>query len=73
MMVQILRLRIQWILLKEQRPHMIHGLATGNSLLQIEMLTDPDVTGTFKGLHLPKDVVDKFYFKNAQNGFRTEQ
>jgi hypothetical protein len=29
-------------------------------------LTDPDVTGSFKGLHLPKEVVDKFYFKNAQ-------
>ena len=29
-------------------------------------LTDPDVTGSFKGLRLPKEVVDKFYFKNAQ-------
>ena len=29
-------------------------------------LTDPDVTGSFKGLHLPKEVVDKLYFNNAQ-------
>jgi predicted TIM-barrel fold metal-dependent hydrolase len=29
-------------------------------------LTEPDVTGSFKGLHLPKEVVDKIYFKNAQ-------
>jgi len=31
-----------------------------------ETLTDPEVTGSYKGLHLPKEVVDKFYFKNAQ-------
>jgi hypothetical protein len=29
-------------------------------------LTDASVTGSFKGLHLPKEVVDKLYFKNAQ-------
>ena len=32
-------------------------------------LTEPDVTGRFKGLHLPKEVVDKIYFKNAQKWF----
>ncbi|HUQ65444.1 MAG TPA: amidohydrolase family protein [Flavitalea sp.] len=29
-------------------------------------LTDEAVSGSFKGLHLPKEVVDKIYFKNAQ-------
>ena len=33
-------------------------------------LTDPDVTESFKGLHLPKEVVDKLYFKNAQKWIR---
>lgn len=31
-----------------------------------EALTDSQVTGGFKGLHLPKTVIDKIYFTNAQ-------
>jgi hypothetical protein len=29
-------------------------------------LTDDGVNGSFKGLHLPKQVIDKLYFKNAE-------
>jgi predicted TIM-barrel fold metal-dependent hydrolase len=31
-----------------------------------EELSDPQVTGKFNGLHLPKEVIDKIYFSNAQ-------
>lgn len=30
-------------------------------------MTIPSVEGTFKGLNLPKNVIDKIYFKNAEN------
>jgi hypothetical protein len=33
------------------------------------MLTTPEVNGTFRGLHLPKEVVDKIYLKNAEKWF----
>ena len=31
-----------------------------------ELMTDADVTGSFRGLKLPKEVVDKIYIKNAK-------
>lgn len=33
------------------------------------MLTTPEVNGSFRGLHLPKEVVDKIYLKNAEKWF----
>lgn len=32
-------------------------------------LTAPEVNGSFRGLHLPKEVVDKIYLKNAEKWF----
>ena len=34
-----------------------------------EMLTTPEVNGSFRGLHLPAEVVDKIYLKNAEKWF----
>lgn len=34
-----------------------------------EMLTAPEVNGSFRGLHLPAGVVDKIYLKNAEKWF----
>jgi hypothetical protein len=33
------------------------------------MLSSPDVNGSFRGLHLPKEVVDKIFLKNAEKWF----
>jgi predicted TIM-barrel fold metal-dependent hydrolase len=33
------------------------------------VLTTPEVNGSFRGLHLPKTVVDKIYLKNAEKWF----
>ena len=33
------------------------------------LLTTPEVNGSFRGLHLPKEVVDKIYLKNAEKWF----
>jgi hypothetical protein len=30
-------------------------------------MTIPSVEGAFKGLKLPKQVIDKIYYKNAEN------
>ena len=34
-----------------------------------EMMTTPEVNGEFKGLQLPKEVIDKIYFENAVKWF----
>lgn len=34
-----------------------------------ELMSAPELTEKFKGLHLPKDVIDKIYRKNAQKWF----
>ena len=34
-----------------------------------DTITSSSVDGSFKGLHLPKEVVDKIFFKNAKNWF----
>jgi hypothetical protein len=33
-------------------------------------MTAPEVNGDFKGLQLPKEVIDKIYYKNAVTWFR---
>jgi hypothetical protein len=38
-------------------------------LTSADTLTTPEVNGTLKGLHLPADVVDKIYLKNAEKWF----
>ncbi|MEJ1238497.1 amidohydrolase family protein [Chryseolinea sp. T2] len=37
-----------------------------------EMLTVPEVNGSFKGLQLPKDVINKIYYENALKWFGIE-
>lgn len=38
-----------------------------------EVMTDPDVNGSFRGLKLPKEVVEKIYLKNAERWLRIKK
>jgi predicted TIM-barrel fold metal-dependent hydrolase len=48
-----------------------HGrwLADWRYLAGDELLTSPDIDGDFRGLHLPRDVIDKIYHANARAMF----
>jgi predicted TIM-barrel fold metal-dependent hydrolase len=48
-----------------------HGrwLADWRYLAGDELLTSPDIDGDFRGLHLPRDVIDKIYHANARATF----
>jgi predicted TIM-barrel fold metal-dependent hydrolase len=44
-------------------------LADWRYLAGDELLTSPDIDGGFRGLHLPRDVIDKIYYANARAVF----